>query len=102
MIVNFIYALGIHREGIIFGKRDLLKIEMQKRMFWSAYIVDKYLSSALGRPQMFQDEDIDQQFPLFVEDENLTPGSLQTTSKESQNPMKAAVFQIRCVILSVG
>jgi len=50
---------------------------------------------------MFHDEDIDQEFPLFVEDENLTPLFLRTTSKKSQNPMKAAVFQIRCVILSV-
>jgi hypothetical protein len=93
--VNFIYALGIHRKRTTSSNRNLLEIEMQKRVFWSAYVIDKYLSSALGRPQMFHNEDIDQEFPLFVEDDTLSPEFSQSTSKDSQNPMRGVIFQIR-------
>ncbi|CZR64563.1 uncharacterized protein PAC_14461 [Phialocephala subalpina] len=94
-IVNFVYTLGLHRERRHSSTSDLLEIEMQKRVFWSAYIMDKYLSSSLGRPQLLRDEDIDQQLPLLVEDDHLTPGFLQTVSKDAQNPMQAAVYQIK-------
>lgn len=57
--------------------------------------MDKYLTSSLGRPQMLRDEDIDQQMPLIVEDDNLSSGFLQTINKDEQNPMKAAIFQIK-------
>jgi Fungal specific transcription factor domain len=57
--------------------------------------MDKYLSSALGRPQMLRDEDIDQPLPLLVQDEHISPSSLQTTNHDAQNPMKGAIFQIR-------
>ncbi|KAE8444728.1 hypothetical protein EG329_014288 [Mollisiaceae sp. DMI_Dod_QoI] len=93
-VVNFIFTLGIHRERRPSSVSDLLEIEMQKRVFWSAYVLDKYLSSALGRPQMFHDEDIDQPLPLFVEDENISSSSLKTTNKDAQTPMKAAIYQI--------
>lgn len=95
MIINFIYVLGLHRERRPSSTSDLLELELQKRVFWSAYIMDKYLSSSLGRPQMLRDEDIDQQLPLLVEDDNLSSGFLQTVSKDAQNPMKAVIFQIK-------
>ncbi|KUJ06828.1 uncharacterized protein LY89DRAFT_678409 [Mollisia scopiformis] len=94
-VVNFIYAIGIHRERRPSSTSDLLEIEMQKRVFWGAYVMDKYLSSSLGRPQLIQDEDIDQELPLLVEDENLSSGFLQTTSKEAQVPMRGAIYQIK-------
>jgi hypothetical protein len=72
---------------------------MQKRVFWSSYIMDKYLSSALGRPQLLRDEDIDQPLPLYVEDENLSPGFMQMAGKDAMIPMKAAVYQIKYVPL---
>jgi hypothetical protein len=94
-VVNFIYTLGISRERRPSDTSDLLEIEIQKRVFWSAYVMDKYLSSALGRPQMLRDEDIDQPLPLLVQDEHISPSALQTTNQDAQNPMKGAIFQIR-------
>ena len=62
VVVNLSIALGIHRkQGHEFsGETDFVHLECRKRAFWSAYILDKYLSAALGRPQMFHDEDVDQ------------------------------------------
>lgn len=38
-------------------------IDCRKRVFWSAYTLDRYLSVILGRPRIFRDEDIDQSLP---------------------------------------
>ena len=104
VIVNFIYTLEIHRERKSSNKSDLLEIELQKRVFWFVYITDKYLSSALGRPQMFHDEDIDQQLPLFVDDKEFSSYTLQTTDRDAPNPTKGVIFQIRSdgIILMFG
>ena len=60
-MVNLIFAMGIHRKRRVgrSGSEDLVNIECSKRTFWAAYTVDKYMSSTLGRPQAFHDEDID-------------------------------------------
>lgn len=39
---------------------DCVEEESRKRVFWCAYSLDNYLSSALGRPKIFHDDDIDQ------------------------------------------
>jgi hypothetical protein len=49
----------------------LVELECQKRVFWSAYILDRYLSVMKGRPRIFRDEDIDQEYPANVADEDM-------------------------------
>lgn len=49
----------------------LLESECRKRVFWSAYILDRYLSVIKGRPRIFRDEDINQEYPANVRDEDL-------------------------------
>lgn len=41
-------------------KTGHIKTECEKRVYWSAYVTDTYLSAMLGRPSVFHDEDIDQ------------------------------------------
>jgi hypothetical protein len=38
-----------------------------------AYTIDKYLAVVFGRPRLYHDEDIDQDFPDCVNDEDMTP-----------------------------
>ena len=67
-VSNLIYALGIHRKpkSERAASKDLIITECSKRTFWGAYTLDKYLSLALGRPQSFRDDDIDQvSWPLI-------------------------------------
>lgn len=61
-MINQLFALGLHRKqySVSDSHKDLIEMECGKRVFWSAYTIDKYLSSALGRPQMIHDEDCDQ------------------------------------------
>jgi hypothetical protein len=46
--------------------------ECRRRTFWSAYSLDNYLSTALGRPRTFHDDDIDQEYPSCLEDQDLS------------------------------
>ncbi|CAG7945895.1 unnamed protein product [Penicillium salamii] len=73
-------SMGMHRRRD--QKRDFpfnskrqnyISSECFKRTFWVAYILDKYLSVVFGRPRLYQDEDIDQNFPDSVNDEDMTP-----------------------------
>lgn len=83
-MVQLMMALGLHRRRAIANDKlaDRISTECQKRVFWSAYTVDKYLSLILGRPRLLLDEDIDQDFPAKVNDEDLTAGKAHTKSKK--------------------
>lgn len=68
-------ALGFHRRHSgKFGLRQTSYIdgECQKRIFWSAYTLDRYLNMMLGRPRTFHDDEVDQDFPDEINDEDMT------------------------------
>ena len=54
------FSSGLNRAHKPSESQDLVEIECERRVFWAVYVMDKYLSSALGRPQLLRDEDIDQ------------------------------------------
>jgi len=67
-IINLIFATGLHRKNGTPGgaggqEEDMIILECRKRVFWVAYVMDRYLSAVLGRPMLIQDEDIDQVCP---------------------------------------
>jgi hypothetical protein len=65
-------ALGLHRKRFVHSPSvGLIESECQKRVFWSAYILDRYLSVMKGRPRIFRDEDIDQDYPANVSDSDM-------------------------------
>ena len=64
-------ALGIHRKLTSSAKANVLEAESRKRTFWSLYTLDGYLSVMLGRPRLIRDEDIDQQYPRNIADNDL-------------------------------
>jgi hypothetical protein len=66
-----------------------------KRTFWCAYTLNTYLSIALGRPMTFHDEDIDQEMPLCVDDENLRLSPVAPTPVVGPSISSATIAQIR-------
>lgn len=73
--LQMISALGLHRRSIARHSADntnYIKQQSRKRTFWTAYILDKYLGVVFGRPPHFHDQDIDQEPPDRVNDENMT------------------------------
>lgn len=79
-------ALGLHRREdrkrrAPIHRRDYIEEQCRKRTFWAAYTIDKYLGVMLGRPRHYHDDDIDQDFPDAVNDEDMTPAG----PRESDN-----------------
>ncbi|KAL5330315.1 hypothetical protein ACEPPN_003842 [Leptodophora sp. 'Broadleaf-Isolate-01'] len=92
--VGLIFAMGLQRQNRLSENGDMIEVECQKRAFWFAYTMDKHLSSTLGRPTMIRHEDVDQDLPRIVEDEDLSKTGLVTMSDGVQSSMKATVFSI--------
>lgn len=62
--------LGLHR-SLPNESHSQLQQEMRKRIFWSAYALDRNISLALGRPCALKDSDINIPLPLLSTDEEL-------------------------------
>lgn len=52
---------------------NYILLQGQRRSFWVAYTIDVYLSAVLGRPRHIHDDDIDQELPAAVSDEDMGP-----------------------------
>ena len=92
---HLVLAMGMHRRRRVEQKTDLIDHECRKRVFWCAYSLDKYLSSALGRPRTFHDEDIDQELPTCVNDSDLYTHHLAASSSRAQSIMVAPIAHIK-------
>ncbi|KAE8383856.1 fungal-specific transcription factor domain-containing protein [Aspergillus bertholletiae] len=79
-VYQIISSLGLHRRRSrkqsipSNGISNYIKAQCAKRTFWVTYTIDKYLSVVMGRPQLLHDDDINQDFPDSVNDEDMGPG----------------------------
>lgn len=96
---HLVLALGIHRKSRVDPKTlhgiDYIDLECKKRTFWCAYNLNTYLSAALGRPMTFHDDDVDQELPLGVDDDQLRPSSNPPPVVLGPSITSATVAQIK-------
>ncbi|KAF1979543.1 hypothetical protein BU23DRAFT_522873 [Bimuria novae-zelandiae CBS 107.79] len=98
-LAHLAFAIGLNRRQNCNPSTtiDYVELESRRRLFWVAYVLDKYLAAALGRPRSFKDEDIDQgqqDLPTLVEDADLTPTSITPSSPHSYSiPMQYAPLE---------
>ncbi|KAH8601705.1 fungal-specific transcription factor domain-containing protein [Bisporella sp. PMI_857] len=97
---QMIMALGLHRKRYtqsFSASTSSIEIEIRKRVFWSAYTLDKYLSVILGRPRIFRDEDIDQHLPERLNNNDLSTAGYTELFKPSKtlSVSDAPVFHAR-------
>ena len=59
VLVKLLFHGGFHRCPFRYMQISRHDCEIRKRIFWSAYATDRYLSQALGHPLGMQDSDID-------------------------------------------
>ena len=94
-------ALGLHRRSNMNGHadksavRDYIAVQSQRRAFWVAYTIDKYLSVVFGRPRHYRDEDIDQEFPECVNDEDMTAEGPSPEEPKEDCYVDAVIFHAR-------
>jgi hypothetical protein len=81
--LQIISALGLHRRDdckrmSTAERRDYIEEQCKRRTFWVAYTLDKYLGVIFGRPRHYHDDDIDQNFPDSINDEEMLSSGPQT------------------------
>jgi hypothetical protein len=59
LIVRAIMKAGLHRCPFRYADIPPSDRDMRKRIFWTAYVLDRFLSQALGQPLGIQDSDVD-------------------------------------------
>ncbi|KAG7286014.1 hypothetical protein NEMBOFW57_008311 [Staphylotrichum longicolle] len=101
--LQIVSALGLHRRAsrklpLAPGsqKPDYIQSQCLKRTFWTAYILDHYLGIILGRPRHFHDEDIDQELPDAINDEDMRADvSLSRADTNVDCHLDALIFHAR-------
>lgn len=94
-------ALGLHRRSNRNGSagksalHDYIAVQSKRRVFWVAYTIDKYLSVVFGRPRHYRDEDIDQEFPDCVNDEDMAADGPSSEEPKEDCYVDAVIFHSR-------
>ncbi|KAK3725855.1 Gypsy retrotransposon integrase-like protein 1 [Vermiconidia calcicola] len=87
--------MGLHRAHS--GDFDPVEAETRKRVFWVVRKMDIYVGAMLGLPQTLSDEDIDQEFPIEVDDEYITKDGIKPMPEGQVSIMTAFNAHTRLV-----
>ncbi|KAL8372590.1 hypothetical protein RB595_002096 [Gaeumannomyces hyphopodioides] len=103
-VSQIVLALGLHRKpgrnsrAAAPPRLDYIQQQCGRRIFWVLYTIDVYLSVVMGRPRYLHDDNIDQEYPDSIADEDMTPegepAAGTTTMGDVQggdSPMEAVV-----------
>ncbi|KAM0553296.1 hypothetical protein ACHAPJ_007309 [Fusarium lateritium] len=98
--VPIVTALGLHRKSTQYRKggrqpMDYPLSECRKRTFWVLYTIDKYLAVVFGRPRFYHDNDVDQEFPDKVNDEDMTPQGPSPSEPAMDCHVDSLIFHAR-------
>jgi hypothetical protein len=66
-LTRMLYHLGLHRCPYRYVQLPKDVCNLRQRIFWSAYVLDRYLSQALGHPTSLSDEEVDTCIPGMKE-----------------------------------
>lgn len=85
--------VGAHRRKVYNHNKRTVEDELWKRAFWVLVCLDRFISSALGRPCAIHDEDFDLEMPIECDDEYWThPDPEQAFKQPPGKPSKATYF----------
>lgn len=74
--IRLLQDVGAHRKATARKLGYSLVVdETYRRMWWTAYVLDRLFSATLGRPTCIQDEDFDVDLPTLVDDVYLVEAS---------------------------
>lgn len=94
---HLVLAIGLNRgrRAESSGATRRIETECRRRVFWCAYVLDKYLAAALGRPRTLREEDIDQDLPSCIDDSDLALEEPSARLGHGQPLMRAALAHIK-------
>lgn len=100
--VPIVSALGLHRRSNRSRNGtsrsptgDYIISQCRKRTFWVVYTIDKYLAVVFGRPRLYHDDDIDQEYPDRVNDEDMTAQGPATSEPTMDCHIDSLIFHAK-------
>lgn len=76
--------LGYHRNSKrVRSTADPLRLELRKRVFWCAYVMESQAAVMLGRPQGIPYQEVDAEYPIDVDDSCITEVGIYGTPRNS-------------------
>jgi hypothetical protein len=79
--------MGLHRS--LDAKFTVIEAETRKRAFWVIRRMDTHVGAMLGLPRFLEDQDIDQEWPVEVDDENITETEILLMPEGTMSVMTA-------------
>lgn len=70
ILVRLTLNLGLHQKNLHSNNKSEYELEMEKRLFWSVYNFDRWISGALVRQNSFEDDDINIDYPSALPGED--------------------------------
>lgn len=93
LVIRLLQDMGAHRKLTARRLRfSLIKEETYRRLWWVAYLLDRSLSTDLGRPLATQDEDFDLDEILLVDDAYIVAAS-ETKTVPIQPPGQPSRYE---------
>ncbi|KAJ5361278.1 hypothetical protein N7541_002122 [Penicillium brevicompactum] len=68
--VDICHQLGLHENED--RSDNPLEDETRKKVFWSQYVLDRFSSALTAMPVLLREEDIQAEYPVDIDDENVT------------------------------
>ncbi|KAJ9134119.1 hypothetical protein NKR23_g10290 [Pleurostoma richardsiae] len=97
-----IAALGLHRRAqrprplpARELPHDYIDAQCRRRTFWVAYILDVYLGIIFGRPRHYHDENIDQELPDPVNDQDMTTEGPRPAASRQDCSIDSLIYHAR-------
>ncbi|KAI2695446.1 transcriptional regulator family: Fungal Specific TF [Penicillium roqueforti] len=76
--------LGYHRNTKhLAAPKDLLQVELRKRVFWCAYVIETQAAVMLGRPLGIPYQEVDVEYPIDIDDSCINETGLVGTPRSS-------------------
>ena len=88
VVMRSCLELGLHREVSDAAGLDPATIDMRRRVFWTAYCIDRSICSALQRPHSIPDATINTMFPEVASNESTRQSTPNSTNPQRPHPTK--------------
>jgi hypothetical protein len=100
--VDICHQLDLH-QNLEDTSSNPLEGETRKKVFWCQYVLDRFSSALTGMPTLLREDDILTEYPVDVDDENVTEtGFLPTLPGESTRISSAlALFSVSRILNNV-
>ncbi|KAL8995883.1 MAG: hypothetical protein Q9188_006702 [Gyalolechia gomerana] len=94
MAISLSHRLGLHQSQKRFSLGALTG-ETRKRVFWTLYTLDCFSAASLGLPKLLNEDVIHTEYPVDIDDENVSERGFQSTLPGESTRLSSALALFR-------